>query len=338
MNFTLLTQQQYEDSRYQFLLKTEESGTAKLRPYVDSRGFITIGVGFNLNSANVRSAVLAALGIQNSGADATYYQQLTSVLAGLPYTNPTTVAQALTNLDNIMSARNGVGSRFGFASEQEIKSVFATLAPSYESLVDQRAPGVPSYAAERVALYSIAYNTTNGNGLGSNLRSAIAASNRAEAWFEIRYNTNPTSPDSGGIAKRRYYEAQTLGLYDRVAGAPTADDAKQIYAMLTKQGRRDLVSQYEALYGTVPDSTTSNVPSRRIGAANTDYALTGADQVQTLTSALQPARDAFVVWLNTQLPTGEVPLSNGNWNPAAIFYNDPLVSGLLGVSKLQSQC
>jgi GH24 family phage-related lysozyme (muramidase) len=320
MNFTLLTQQQYEDSRYQFLLKTEEGGIAKLRPYVDSRGFVTIGVGFNLNSSNVRSVVLAALGIQNAGADATYYQQLTSVLAG-KYPTATTAAKALTDLDNIMSTRNGAGSRLGFASEQEIKSVFATLAPSYEGLVDQKAPGVPAYAQERVALYSIAYNTTNGNGLGTSLRSAIASGNRAEAWFEIRYKTNPPNSDSGGIAKRRYYEAQALGLYDGVAGAPTAHDAKQIFAMLTE--RRDSILQYEALYGTIPDSTASNVPSRRISAANTDYALTGTDQVQTLTSALQPAREAFVLWVNTQLPIGEVPLSSGVWNPAAIFYNDP---------------
>jgi GH24 family phage-related lysozyme (muramidase) len=95
MNFTPLTQPQYEDARYNFLLKTEEQGTPKLRPYVDSRGFITIGVGFNLNDATVRATVLAALGIQNAGADAAYYQQLSVILAAPAYTNPASRATAL---------------------------------------------------------------------------------------------------------------------------------------------------------------------------------------------------------------------------------------------------
>jgi Ca2+-binding RTX toxin-like protein len=216
-----------------------------------------------------------------------------------------------------MSARNGVASQFGFTNVPQIKGVFAALAPGYESLVNQKTPGVPAYAEERVALYSIAYNTRNGNGLGAGLRGAITASNRAEAWFEIRYNTNPASADSNGLAKRRYYEAQTFGLYDRGTSSPLVSDAAQIYAMLTRH--RAAILAYEAQYGTAADGATNNNPSQRILAANNDYGLVGADQVQTMAAAFGPARDVFVTWLNTQLSQTQ-QINSAILNPAAIYY------------------
>ena len=320
MKFTPITQQQYEDARYQFLLTTEEGGAAKLRPYVDSRGYITIGVGFNLNASKVRATFLAALGVQNSGANALFYKDLSDVLSN-KYLDPIDAAKALSKLDTIMASRTA-GDTFSFATESQVKSVFANLAPSYEAIVNSKVPSIPEYAAERVALYSIAYNT-GGTGLGNGIKSAIAGSNRAEAWFEIRYNTNPPSSDSGGLAKRRYYEAQTLGLYDNPTSV-TAEEAKQTYVMLTKH--RDVIARYEALYGTGAESTTASVAAQRIASANNDYHLSGNAQVQTLYASLAPARDAFIGWVNSQLTAEQTPLTAGDWNPAAVFFNGPAQS------------
>ena len=292
----------------------------KLTPYVDSRGLISIGVGFNLHEPHVRAAVLAEFGVQNAGNDATYYAQLVSVLSGT-YIGSVAQANALSDLDRIMAARIA-GDQFDFVNSAPVKAVFDSLAPGYEAIVNQKTPGLAPYSAERIALFSIAYNTKNGNGLGKLLKDAVASGNRAEAWFEIRFNTNPTSSDQNGIARHRCYESQTFGLYDQGA-APTAEDARQVYAMLARH--RGEILAYEAAFGTPPDSPTNQVGQLRIAAANNDYALTGSgNEVQTLWLALEPARNAFVTWINsTQLPAGETPLVASEWNPAAIAYNSP---------------
>jgi GH24 family phage-related lysozyme (muramidase) len=73
---------------------------------------------------------------------------------------------------------------------------------------------------EMLALTSLAYN---GPGtIGPQLTTALNTGRRADAWFEIRYESNPP-PKPGqpnvqnGIAKRRYFESELFGLYDNTA-------------------------------------------------------------------------------------------------------------------------
>ena len=54
INWTVVNRTDYENQRYAFLVRTEESGTPKLSPYNDGIGNITIGVGFFRN-ANIFS-------------------------------------------------------------------------------------------------------------------------------------------------------------------------------------------------------------------------------------------------------------------------------------------
>lgn len=68
MQYQDLGQTQYEDLRYQLLLNVEESGTARLLPYADGTGRVTIGIGFNLRDPAVRQAVLANWGVVQGGA------------------------------------------------------------------------------------------------------------------------------------------------------------------------------------------------------------------------------------------------------------------------------
>ena len=76
MNDTTMTQEQYIQRRFALIVNVEETGQIRLDPYIDSKGYVTIGVGFNLHTANVRDTVLTTFGVSNTGTDRRYYQQL----------------------------------------------------------------------------------------------------------------------------------------------------------------------------------------------------------------------------------------------------------------------
>jgi len=79
MNYNTLTQTEYEQRRFDLIVNVEETGQIRLDPYIDSKGYVTIGVGFNLYTASVRDRILTALGVSNSGADRGYYEQLARI-------------------------------------------------------------------------------------------------------------------------------------------------------------------------------------------------------------------------------------------------------------------
>src|SRR5689334_8776144 len=60
MQISTLNDAEYRQLRYEILCMMEGY---ELKPYIDSAGLITIGVGFNLNDANVRRFVLDYFGI-----------------------------------------------------------------------------------------------------------------------------------------------------------------------------------------------------------------------------------------------------------------------------------
>ena len=151
--------------------------------------------------------------------------------------------------------------------------------------------------------------------VGNGLLSAIRDGKRAEAWYEIRYNSNGgTRPVREGTAARRFQEAQLFGLYDD----PTSlSEAKGVYEMLTNH--RDDILAYEALYGEPPDGSSAH--RDMIEVANGHYQFSGANHVQSLSDALTAARDRLISWLNMELPQGAAQLVPSEWNPAAIYYS-----------------
>lgn len=161
-------------------------------------------------------------------------------------------------------------------AETQMQATFNAIANSptqdtstYELVIDQwlnGSLGNPNSAIaqsrERLALYSLAYNGLIGfNSTGTlkspSLRNAILNSDRAEAWYEIRYNSNNYAKNylenniigdgsDKGIAKRRYAEAEIFGIFDN-PNSPTEMEAKSAYRMLTRH--REYVFLYEAAYG-----------------------------------------------------------------------------------------
>lgn len=243
-----LGQADYESLRFALVLQLEESGNPHLTPYIDSVGIATIGIGFNIetNLTN-RDLVFAALGIGTN--ETSVRSQLSSVL-----TTATSTSQLVSSLDAIMSARGGRPT-FAFASEQEVVGVYNQIAPTYETAVDSHVGfALPADSQERAALFDLAYN--NPSLIGSGLSGALSNGDRAEAFYEIRFNTNGGASASGGIAKRRYVESEVFGLHDH--GSLTATDAALSVRMYTKHEQQIL--QYETTY------------SGQIASANQDLA------------------------------------------------------------------
>ena len=84
---------------------------------------------------------------------------------------------------------------------------------------------------EYVAIMSMYYN---GEGLLRSkkrlLVNALINDNRAEAWYEIRYESNLAHNST--LADRRYRESDLFGIYDN--GDWTENEAKEIMRMYTK--------------------------------------------------------------------------------------------------------
>lgn len=302
INWTTITNRiDYENQRYNFLLKTEENGTPKLFPYNDNKnllaaGNITIGVGFNLEgSAAVRDEVFRTFGlIRNNPALSTtppasgqlsaqqvennYIDQLVSAISRMTDDNSSELdtIMATRAADDRLAALGTRRSTFAFNDEPEIRATFDRLMTNiYEPKVDSWLSGIPD-SRERTALISLAWNQKDSSPLlGNKLKAAVTNGDRAEAWYEIRYNSNSAGQAANirdGIAKRRYFEADTFGLYN-VAAANNDEDAKGAFRTYTRH--RAAIDSYDSQFGA------------QVALANSAYNTT---IVQTRQAWFQPAR------------------------------------------------
>ncbi|MBI3399768.1 MAG: hypothetical protein HY026_11150 [Deltaproteobacteria bacterium] len=102
--------------------------------------------------------------------------------------------------------------------------------------------------------------------------AAIKNDNRAEAWYEIRYNSN----SDGQHANRRYSEADMFGLYD--TGAIFTDaEAKEVVRMYTEH--RGEIARYEISYPP-SDSGYANITTDIKPAS--DYLITNFASGKTI--------------------------------------------------------
>lgn len=351
--YSELNEERYQQLRYDAIVNAEENGDPKEFPYLDSQGIPTIGVGFNLQSQNVREAVLAAFGLDPNSTNLSEQSYVTQIANAVSQTyGGTTQAerdaalQAALNAimfnrandDSVPAPASGIKrDSFTFTDESEIRNVFDTLIGQYEAAVDEWLPDIPD-SSERVSLVSLSWEgllgvrrrgdgtvitDAEGNVLykSPGLREAIINGNRAQAWYEIRYNTNKgAAADAGEIAKRRYYESGLLGLYDPLDpnGQPLTAMQEQarafeVYQMYTLH--RDRILDYEQRYG-------GGAADNRIDAANADYGLQGEQRVLSL-------EDSFAAAYDTILEAFVTPLDSG----VTIDYRDIQI-GVDGVETL----
>lgn len=125
---------------------------------------------------------------------------------------------------------------------------------------------------EMLALASLHYNLPSlvTASEAPSLYQAITGnpSNRARAWFEIRYRTNGNGGNDG-TAKRRYFQSQMFGLYDDASNVSDTE-AASVIEFLTSQfssGQTFLENMidYEARFGHMTSNSVN------------DYKLQGTD-------------------------------------------------------------
>ena len=154
---------------------------------------------------------------------------------------------------------------------------------------------------------------------------AIRNEDRAEAWFQMRYNCWGSDElhqqypyersNEGGVRKRRFAEAHVFGLYDDPNNV-TPDEARNVYRMY--QLHRDEIDRVEQAFGVTVDGERAR--RNRIAAANIDYPDIVAEYgaVQTIADALAPARRVLLDDLRTQHPDLTDRLTEANFNAGRI--------------------
>ncbi|QDQ26991.1 hypothetical protein FNU76_11800 [Chitinimonas arctica] len=254
----------------------------------------TIGYGYTFNRNN-NVAIWTTSGIQLTAAQWQVLRNIDAASNGQKTTVALTFNRTLT------------------AAEGDL--LLAAALPIFEAPAD--ALGMPmSY--EKAAFVSVMYNRGQNRAM-PDFASAITAANRAEAWFQLRYNALGATAATfrNGVAKRRFVEAEVFGLSDAGAGAPSTAEAQQIYSMLTKH--RAAIVAYEALYGAPADGTRA--ARNMIAEAGTDGTLTAIATPRTLVDSLSPAYSAFMGWADGLRGSVAPGIDRGIIsNAAAIFF------------------
>lgn len=301
------------------MVKIEEGKNGpKTEAYLDLKGLMTIGVGFNIaENKALRDAVLDAILPTDDklGNDADAIRERgelkTKLAVFITKSRPSTFTDAelkavRKELDRLVTPSEWTATEkdkyptlleFGGQMPDkfdltlpEIRDIFNNVAaPAFETIVSDY---IGYYNLEnnfditdneRIALFSLAYN--NPKLLGSGLGTAIENGNRAEAWFQIRYYSNGGNTPSDGIAKRRYYESEIFGVFANES-SPTVDESKDFYRTLQAHASR--ITKYEAAYGHM------------ISKANFDYRAS-VDTLDSITnSALNKLKLEFGQGVNIQ--------------------------------------
>lgn len=347
-NTHVISNDQTEYLRFCFdLIKASEG--VKPAAYLDSKGIPTIGIGFNLRDEGVLQKVMTAFGVTEANLAGVTNEILT--IAKAPYTSDTALQTALNNQMAQYYAQSKVNRpTFAFAAGEtgltEMRNTFNEAVQEYEGYhlpgqlsvsgrVDNWLADIPP-SKERAVLVSLSYNGLINKTTSPTLRKAILDGNRSEAWFQIRYDSNKLGKyhinsiimkddeqkaynkgEDYGIAKRRFLESETFGLYNDDTSV-TSDEANSVYRML--QLHRDYILKYEASYGQTADGQNGD-RGNQIDKANSHYHLTGNNVVETLLQALTPARDILISDLKAKYP-GLAGIDLSSYGPLSI-YLDP---------------
>lgn len=111
--------------------------------------------------------------------------------------------------------------------------------PEYEAPI--AALNMP-LSSEKAAIASVVYNRGAGSYARNmqSFRDAITAGDRAEAWYELRYNSwGSHAPSEAGLRKRRYMESELFALYDDPQNV-SSGEAASVYRMF--QQHRDRIT------------------------------------------------------------------------------------------------
>lgn len=291
MEYNTLTQDQYNELVGD-LIKLTESLHTRAQDIGDGRA--TIGYGYTFNRDN-NVDLWRDSGIHLAESE---WRQLAEIDAGRP------------------RDRTGLGLAFNRTlTAAESDQLLVASLPEYERPIEGLEMPV---SQERAALVSLVYNRGAGAYRASMqpFRDAVAAGDRSEAWFELRYNAwGSNAMYEAGLRKRRYMESELFGLYDDPNNVST-EEAVSSYRMY--QLHRERINDDEQRWGVDIDGN----PGQRnlIAEANRDYAgiLDTHGSVKTVAEALEPARIRLLSDLRTRYPEIAGQLDDEAFNAGAI--------------------
>lgn len=229
-----------------------------LQPHYDGGHNLALGYGFDLfvQSFGEIQQRLAQVGVTfaNPAAVQTALQQAKQQAKQI-------IAQFGVNTAITQSNMGALGLQLGsvlrlpnvVTAENLLKLAIEVREPLLDTLLASR--GIPKdpttglaipFSKEREALVSLYYNNGSTN-FTADLTNALKSGNRAEAWFQIRYNSNK----GVDVADRRYREADLFGLYDGQNQPLNDSDAINAIRTLREPSHFALVEQYEASHRLV---------------------------------------------------------------------------------------
>ena len=224
-----------------------------LKPYFDplakNGGSIAIGYGFDLlvrSNAEINNYLAkVGLGALSTG-DAQLLDQARS-------------AHTASNIESIWSQLTlDLGSE---ATATKLLDAYINerAEKDLDKFLTNNGLSIPQ-SLERAALVSLAYNNP-AEMLGTGLATALTSSERAEAWYQIRYQSNGGESRGAGLANRRYRESDLFGLYGT---SPDEADYKTAYRMFTRHYTQT-IKTYEANF---PPTTASQTLRTQLSEAS----------------------------------------------------------------------
>ncbi len=211
---------------------------------------------------------------------------------------------------------------FPLLTRKQMKTLFYKVIPEYKAIFDRRIKKEVKkfnekvnasnqtidnnlveevleelkHSRESLALMSLVFNAPGL--IGPGLTAALINRDRAEAWYQIRHYSNggANSNEKNGIAKRRYFEASTFGLYND-PGDVTLEEGTAVLKMY--EDHKNKIDAYEKKF------------EKEVENANRDYALKPPDVVLTLEESLKPANDAVNPTTITRRPRVNLPPGAG---------------------------
>jgi len=289
MEFRLLTQEEYDRKLREVIVGTE-GHHARVQNVRDNRA--TIGWGYTLNRTDNVSTWRQA-GIELTAEQNAVLERVDRA----PWARKTDIALTF---DKVLS-------------EQESDRLLRASIHEYEA--PAVASGMP-LSEERVAVVSVTYNRGPGVMRRHPVMDAIRDGDRAEAWFQMRYNCWGSNLDAeSGLRKRRFAEAEIFGLYDDPE-VVSVEEAAAVYAMYREHHAE--IDRVERRFGLTVDGVEAR--PNRIAHANRDYpdivAIYG--EVQTIADSLEPARSCLLAHLRERYPALAGELTEERFNAGLI--------------------
>ena len=229
MKYHILSKEIYEEKLADLLQRREGSSNTI---YMDGNGLPTIGIGYALMFANHEPRNIEEIKADMKNAmDPTHYadinwKKVESLLENIKDSfkkgyDPVAIQTKINNY-----YKNNDKGTLRLTKEEEKTLLTNVVLPKFEKQLDNALTKHLPYSTERVATISQIYRL--GIHGAPSMIKAINEGNRAEAWYQIRYNSN--GDNLKGNYDRVIEESDLFCLHDKYPNAKNEKDIKDMFS------------------------------------------------------------------------------------------------------------